>query len=176
MPAFVEFERDTQAIQRGVIVGQGAWQAQLDANRLAFMNDFVMRPEFIGLYPTTDAPTQYVDKLYLHAAITPNSTERNNAIGEFGSATTAADPGARGRVLLRVTQNAVFQQREFSRSFVQMEYLGYLRRNPNDPPDGNFTGYNFWLNKLNAAGGNYVNAEMVKSFLRSQEYRRRFGP
>jgi len=79
-------------------------------------------------------------------------------------------------VLLRVTQNTTFQNREFNPSFVQMEYFGYLRRNPNDPPDGNFTGYNFWLNKLNQFNGNFVNAEMVKAFISTAEYRRRFGP
>lgn len=176
MPAFVEFERDTQAVQRGVIFGQPGAQAQLDANRTAFLNDFVTRAEFVGLYPTTDTPGQYVDKLYLHAAIAPTPTERNNAIGEFGAAVTAADPGARGRVLQRVTQNTMFQQRELNPSFVQMEYFGYLRRNPNDPPDGNFTGYNFWLNKMNQFNGNFINAEMVKAFISSGEYRKRFGP
>jgi hypothetical protein len=45
MPTFIEWLRDTQAVQRGVIVGQGNWQATLDANRLAFMQDFVTRPE-----------------------------------------------------------------------------------------------------------------------------------
>ena len=53
--------------RRGVVVGQGNWQQLLDANRLAFMNEFVMRAEFVALYPTTDTPTQYVDKLYQHA-------------------------------------------------------------------------------------------------------------
>jgi hypothetical protein len=176
MPAFLEFENDTQRVLSGVIIGQPGAQAQLDANRTAFLNDFVMRAEFVGLYPTTDTPGQYVDKLYLHAGITLTTTERNNAISEFGSATTAADPGARGRVLVRLTQNTTFANREFNPSFVQMEYFGYLRRNPNDPPDGNFNGYNFWLNKLNAFNGNFINADMVKAFLNSSEYRRRFGP
>jgi hypothetical protein len=57
-----------------------------------------------------------------------------------------------------------------------MEYFGYLRRNPNDAPDGNFDGYNFWLNKLDQFNGNYIQAEMVKAFLSSIEYRHRFGP
>ncbi len=57
-----------------------------------------------------------------------------------------------------------------------MQYFGYLRRNPNDPPDGNFAGYDFWLAKLNAAGGNFVDADMVEAFITSGEYRRRFGP
>jgi Domain of unknown function (DUF4214) len=54
--------------------------------------------------------------------------------------------------------------------FVKMEYFGYLRR---DPDNG---GFQFWLNKLNEFGGNFEQAEMVKAFIVSGEYRRRFGP
>src|SRR5436190_19547159 len=140
------------------------------------MRDFVSRAYFAGLYPTTDTPAQYVDKLYQHAGIIPAASERSNAMAEFGGAATAADAAARGRALLDVTQNATFQQREMNRSFVQMEYFGYLRRNPNDAPDGDFAGYDFWLNKLDAAHGNFITSEMVKAFMNSTEYRRRFGP
>jgi hypothetical protein len=66
-------------------------------------------------------------------------------------------------------------QQEFNKAFVLMEYFGYLQRNPNDAPDGNFDGYNFWLNKLNQFNGDYVKAEMVKAFISSSEYRSRFG-
>ena len=38
------------------------------------------------------------------------------------------------------------------------------------------TGYDFWLTKLNQFNGNYINAEMVKAFITSIEYRQRFGP
>jgi len=178
MPAFVEFERDTQAIQRGVIVdpSNDAFQTVLNNNRDAFMRDFVTRAEFVGLYPTTDTPTQYVDKLYQHAGIAPSAAERAAAIAEFGGAATAVVEGARGRALLDVTQNQTFQQREVNRSFVQMQYFGYLRRNPNDAPDGNFEGFNFWLTKLNQFNGNFVDAEMVLAFISSDEYRHRFGP
>ena len=178
MPAFVEFERDTQAIQRGVIVdpSNDAFQTVLNNNRDAFMRDFVTRAEFVGLYPTTDTPTQYVDKLYQHAGIAPSAAERAAAIAEFGGAATAVVEGARGRALLDVTQNQTFQQREVNRGFVQMQFFGYLRRNPNDAPDGNFEGFNFWLTKLNQFNGNFVDAEMVLAFISSDEYRHRFGP
>jgi hypothetical protein len=56
-----------------------------------------------------------------------------------------------------------------------MQYFGYLSRNPNDAPDTNFAGYDFWLNKLNQFNGNFVQAEMVRAFLISIEYRQRFG-
>jgi len=66
-------------------------------------------------------------------------------------------------------------QQEFNKAFVLMEYFGYLQRNPNDPPDGNWNGYIFWLGKLNQFNGNFIQAEMVKAFLSSDEYRHRFG-
>jgi hypothetical protein len=56
-----------------------------------------------------------------------------------------------------------------------MQYFGYLRRNPEDPPDGSREGYDFWLSKLEEFGGDYVRSEMVKAFLESTEYRGRFG-
>ena len=56
-----------------------------------------------------------------------------------------------------------------------MQDFGYLRRNPNDPQDSDYTGYKFWLDKLNQFG-NFVDAEMVKAFITSTEYRQRFGP
>ncbi|HYW72089.1 MAG TPA: DUF4214 domain-containing protein, partial [Pyrinomonadaceae bacterium] len=177
MPGFAEWLRDTQAVQRGVVVGQGSWQATLDANRLAFMQDFVTRAEFVGLYPTTDTPTQYLNKLYQHAlSRSPSTAELNAGLALFGAASTANDPTARGQALLQVTQASDFISRELPRAFVQMEYFGYLRRNPNDPPDNDFSGYNFWLNKLNAFNGDFFAAEMVKAFISSAEYRRRFGP
>jgi len=58
---------------------------------------------------------------------------------------------------------------------VLMEFVGYLRRNPDDAPDGNFNGFNFWLAKLDQFEGDYRQAEMVKAFLASSEYRARFS-
>ena len=57
-----------------------------------------------------------------------------------------------------------------------MQFIGYLQRNPQHPPDSDYTGFEFWLNKLNQFNGNFVNAEMVKAFILSGEYRQRFGP
>src|SRR5207249_10013608 len=107
---------------------------------------------------------------------TPSATDRNAAIGEFGSATNTADVAARARALRRVAENPTLVTNEFNRAFVLMQFLGYLRRNPNDLPDSDYTGYEFWLNKLNQFNGNYNAAEMVKAFIVSIEYRQRFGP
>jgi hypothetical protein len=56
-----------------------------------------------------------------------------------------------------------------------MQYFGYLRRNPNDPPDSDLASLNFWFGKLNDHFGNCITSEMVRSFLVSGEYRNRFG-
>src|SRR6185436_4983361 len=100
--------------------------------------------------------------------------ERNAAIDEFAGAASTNDPSARARTIRRVAENPTLVQQEFNRAFVLMQYFGYLRRNPNAAPDGNFAGYNFWLDKLNKFNGNFTQAEMVKAFLSSNEYRRRF--
>ena len=60
-------------------------------------------------------------------------------------------------------------------AFVLMQYFGYLQRSPDDPPDGNLSGYNFRLSKLNEFNGNFAPAEMVKAFISAGEYRKRFG-
>jgi hypothetical protein len=90
----------------------------------------------------------------------------------------ALDDGTitRAQALRLITEDPDFRQNESNRAFVLMEYFGYLRRNPDDPPDNNLAGFNFWLAKLNQFNGNFVQAEMVKAFIKSTEYRGRFGP
>jgi len=82
----------------------------------------------------------------------------------------------RAAVLSSVIGDQAFVQAEYSKVFVLMQYFGYMRRNPNDPPDTDFSGWQFWLDKLNQFNGNFVNAEMVRAFIISTEYRQRFGP
>jgi hypothetical protein len=176
---FNEFLPDTQQIGLDVVVGAPNWQAKLEANKQAFAAAFVTRSRFTSAYATSLTPTQFVDALYANAGVaSPPSAERSAAINEFGGAGNTADAGARGRALRRVAENSTLGQQELNRAFVLMQYFGYLRRNPNDPPELglNFDGYNFWLGKLNQFNGNFVDAEMVKAFITSGEYRQRFGP
>ncbi len=175
LPRYTEFLEDTQAIARGVVVGEGDWRARLDANKKAFTEAFVARAEFATKYPASLKPAEYTDALYAHAALTPSSEERQATIAEFGGAPDTADTQARARALRRVAESGALHQRDVNRAFVLEEYFGYLRRNPDDEPDSNLDGYNFWLRKLDRFGGDYIKAEMVKAFLNSTEYRERFG-
>ena len=173
-----EFLPDTKEIGLGVIVNQTGWEQMLEQNKQAFAAEFVQRSRFTSAYPTSMTPAEFVDTLFTNAGVTPSASDRTAAINEFAFAPTTIDVAARARALRRVAENSTLAQQEFNRAFVLMQYFGYLRRNPNDPPEPtlDYQGYNFWLNKLNSFSGNFQNAEMVKAFIHSDEYRYRFGP
>lgn len=175
---YEEFLPDSQRIALGVMVGIGDWQTQLENNKAAFAQEFVLRSRFTAAYASSLTPDQFVDALYANAGVTPSASERTSVIGEFAGAPTSANTAARGRALRRVAENTTLGQQEKNKAFVLAQYFGYLRRNPYDPPEStlDFGGYNFWLGKLNQFNGNFVNADMVKAFLDSGEYRHRFGP
>ncbi len=324
-----EFEHDSQALQKGFVFGQPGSDAVLEANKQAYFNEFVTRPEFVSKYPSTLTNEQFVDNLLASAnlsaaevrlfvvnltndqevppavptttggaarpasfgiarfqfnsaqtAMTFNATINNIDVtgsqtadtndnltaahihagpavapgvngpvvwgffgqpfndnnpndqafsplpsgvggtfsgkwdapegngttlaaqlsnlqegrayinfhtrqfgggeirGNFPAATVFRDAlvaglnGAtetRATVLRKIAEAEELQTREFNAAFVTMEYFGYLRRDPDT------AGFNFWLNKLNAFNGNFINAEMVKAFITSNEYRQRFG-
>jgi uncharacterized protein (TIGR03118 family) len=319
------FERDTQALGKDYIVGSPGADAQIEANTVAYFNDFVTRPQFVDKYPATLTNAQFVDNLLSTAGLSPSnfvvkltnaqenppafptttggarrpasfgtatfsmntaqtqmtftatinnidvtssqSTDTNDNLtaahihasasvtpstngpvvwGFFGAPQNNNNPAdggvtpsgvggiftgtwdapegnsttfaaqlanlkggrayinfhttqfgggeirgqfpemqafrdslvagldgstdTRATVLRKVAEYAFLKNREFNDAFVFMEYAGYLRR------DADVPGFNFWLKKLNEFNGNFVNAEMVKAFISSGEYRQRFGP
>lgn len=320
------FERDAQTLQRNYINGQPGAEAILEANKVAYFNEFVTRPEFVAKYPSTLSNQEYVDNLlktgnispddfivnmtnsqespaanptttggirrpasygtarfvfnagltaltvtgtvnnidftgsqtadtndnltnaHIHASATVpppatrpvvwgfigtpfNDNNPNDAVatpfgsgvgGTFsgkwdapeGNGTTLAAQldnlrnsrayinfhtvqfgggeirgnfpgllafrdslvaGLNGGTLTRATVLRMaaelfdLRTRELNNAFVTMEYFGYLRRDPDT------AGFNFWLGKLNEFNGNFIEAEMVKAFISSSEYRQRFG-
>jgi cytochrome c peroxidase len=170
-----EFLPDSQKIGQGVVVNQAGWETVLENNKQAFAAEFVQRSRFVSAFPTSLSPAEFVDRLFTNAGVAPSSSERTLAIDEFGAAANTTDAQARSRALRRIAENTTLAQQEFNRAFVLMQYFGYLRRNPNDAPDADYQGYNFWLSKLNSFNGDFVNADMVKAFISSVEYRQRFG-
>ena len=171
---FVDFIKDSQQIGKGIQVGVGNWQAQLEANKQAYVLGFVQRADFIAAFPNSMLAQDFVDKLDMNAGLVLSPSEKASLVGVLGM--TPSDITKRAQVLRAVADDTDLRNAETNRAFVLMQYFGYLRRNPNDLPDADFSGYNFWLNKLDSFGGNFVNADMVKAFLVSGEYRQRFGP
>lgn len=172
---FKQFLLDTQRITDGVVVLQPGWEQKLESNKQAFANDFVHRPDFYYMFPTSLTPTQFVDQMNQNAGSVLSAPERDNAIALFGSANNISDASACAQALRQVAEDPDLAAAESNRAFVLMQYIGYLRRNPDDPQDTDYTGYDFWLIKLNQFNGNYINAEMVKAFITSIEYRQRFA-
>lgn len=169
LPRFPEFLTDSGTIGNGVVVGANGWEAKLAANTTAFVAAFVSRAEFQTNFPAQMTAAEYVDKLNTQTGGALSATERNNLVaGLSGGQETRAS------VLLKVADDVDFKNAEFNKAFVLMQYFGYLRRNPDDAPDSNFSGYDFWLTKLNQFNGDFRAAEMVKAFLVSREYIERF--
>ncbi|MDQ3804392.1 MAG: PQQ-dependent sugar dehydrogenase [Acidobacteriota bacterium] len=163
------FLPDTQAVGRGVVVGVGDWEAALEANKRAYLNEFVTRDAFVERYPTGQTPAAYVDALDRNAGNVLTPAARADLVARL-----ADGRETRATALRRVAENATLRAAQFNKAFVLMEYFGYLRRNPDDPPDANFDGWRFWLAKLEDNGGDFRRAEMVRAFIVSIEYRRRF--
>jgi hypothetical protein len=172
------FLSDTQEIGMGVVVGSDGWQQKLEANKQAFADEFVQRPQFVAQYPQPMTAAQFVDALAANTGDPQNraagaalsQAERDQLVSDLSSGAKT-----RAQVLRAVAENAEFNRRQFNKAFVLMQYFGYLRRNPNDAPDTDFSGYQFWLAKLDQFDGNFVQAEMVKAFISSLEYQQRFG-
>jgi hypothetical protein len=160
-PFYAEFIPDTEIVARDVIVGRGDWAGQLESNKQAFVDAWVQRPAFRAVYDSL-ANDAFVDRLISHTSANFNG-DRNALVSGLTN-----DTLTRAGVLRQVVENEGFTRAKLDQMFVMMEYFGYLRRDPDD------SGYQFWLNKLNQFGGNFEQAEMVKAFLVSGEYRARF--
>ena len=165
-----EFLRDTQQIGQGVIVGQAGWESALENNKQSFINDFMQQSRFNTAFPSSLTAAQLVDALNANAGSPLSTAERNQLVNDLSTGAKT-----RAQVLRSIAEHPALVSAESNRAFVLMQFFGYLRRNPNDSPDADYTGYDFWLAKLNQFNGNFVNAEMVKAFITSSEYRGRFG-
>lgn len=169
MPQYSSFMRDLQEISRGVVVNSPGWPQKLADNQTKFAEQWINRAPFKASYDGLSNNT-YVNALYANAGIVPPQAEKESLVAALDTAKMD-----RAAVLLEVAANATFRQHEQNSAFVLMQYFGYLRRDPNAAPDSDLSGFNFWLNKLNSFNGDFQQAEMVKAFITSFEYRQRFG-
>jgi len=169
LPKYASFMRDLQEVSRGVVVNAPGWQQELSTNQQQFADEWTRRSEFKARYDNLSNDA-YVNALYKNTGIVPPQTVKDKLVTGLNNASMN-----RAAVLLEVANDLTFRQQEQNAAFVLMEYFGYLRRDPDAAPDSDFNGYNFWLNKLNQFNGNYIDAEMIKAFTTSFEYRQRFG-
>jgi hypothetical protein len=183
-PRYEILLRDQRQLGAGVIVGQPGFEQLLNANKQKYLEAFVSRAEFMAQFPQGQSAENYVDELFANVGATPAQDERDAAISAYG----AGNMAGRVAALQNVIQSASLVNKLYNDAFVLMQYYGYLRRNPDDAPDHNFSGYESWLTKLNqftlpgedardesVALARVRRAEMVRAFIESAEYRQRFA-
>ncbi|HEY9285660.1 MAG TPA: Calx-beta domain-containing protein, partial [Pyrinomonadaceae bacterium] len=159
-PTYEEFLSDMQRLSGFQT------EAEQEANKAAFIRDFMVRDGFGGrqsfadLNGRLDTPAR-LDQLLARGGVTLPNRDQLAADLAAGRATPA-------QVLRAVAESNEASARFYNRAFVAMQYFGYLQRDP-EP-----TGYQAWLNHLNANPQDY--RTMIFGFLYSQEYQSRFGP
>lgn len=163
-----EFLPDQLLVSNGVIVGQTGWEGVLAANKTAYANTFVARARFTNIYGSM-SDTAFVDALNTNSGNALSASERSNLISQLGSSGMT-----RAQVVRAVAEDSDLANAEKNKAFVLMQFLGYLRRDPNSGQDTDYTGYDFWLEKLNNHSGDFHAAQMVRSFIVSGEYLNRF--
>jgi Domain of unknown function (DUF4214) len=140
-------------------IGGSNSPAQEEAAKVVFVNAFVQRSDFLQLFPTTLSPSQYVNALESNAGVTlPNKAQ---LVADLTSGAKT-----RAQVFRDIVESQVVFDKFIIPSFVDMEYKGYLRRDPDA------VGYNNWIDTLSANPSDY--RHMVFGFLYSAEYRSRF--
>ncbi len=162
LPTYEEIITDMSRIN-------GATGPEVEARRTEFVNAWLPRPGVAALYPATLSDAAFVDQLLLTAGVTlvtpdpVSGATRNSLVADL-----RAGNRTRAEVARTVVESRELDAKEFNGAFVAMQYFGYLRRDPEQ------TGYNNWLNYLNANPTDF--RTMVGGFINSVEYRLRFGP
>jgi uncharacterized protein DUF4214 len=190
-PLYSQYIADMGLLTQGIVVNDQLAPSAMNANRRNFVNQFVTRADFLEAYPTSLTAAEYVNKLSQSTGVPLTTEERSELIVDVTTPGAACaswgftNTQGRGCALYKIVDGTTiidggylrfdtrygkaYYDQEFNPAFVFIEYLGYLRRNPDQG------GYDHWSDKLNFYG-NFVDAEMVRSFLVSDEYRQRFGP
>jgi len=165
-------------LAQGIVVNDKLAPDVINTNKHAFVDGFVNRSEFKAIYDSL-SNQQFVDKLFATTGIAPTDAERSTLVNGLNSGAESrssvvfqvvdgTQTVAEGALIFNTRYGQAFYVQEFDVAFVFMEYVGYLRRNPDQP------GYEYWLAKLKLYG-NWVDAQMVMAFIQSPEYRLRFA-
>jgi hypothetical protein len=176
-PLYSEYITDMRQVANGIVVNDQLDPNVINANKQAFVNQFVTRAAFTTKYPASMSNQLFVDTLFTTTGV-GNASDRTALINGLNAGTETrasvvfkvvdgTTTQAGGALVFNTTYGKAFYDKEFDDAFVFMEYVGYLRRNPDQ------AGYEFWLGKLKLYG-NWSDAEMVLAFIRAPEYRNRF--
>src|SRR6185295_12229536 len=80
VPRYQPFLREQRRIGEGLVVGNTGWELLLAANRAAYLQEFVSRPDFVAAFPQGTNVFTYVDTLFANAGVIPTASERQAAL------------------------------------------------------------------------------------------------
>ncbi|HEX8891224.1 MAG TPA: MBG domain-containing protein, partial [Pyrinomonadaceae bacterium] len=152
-PSYAEFMPDLAKVS-GFLT-----EAQLEANKVAFITEFMARTEYVNKYGSL-SNAAYVDAL-LQTAGLPDHPMRGSWIDALNNNTAT-----RAQALRAFVESLEIYNKFYNQAFVVMQYFGYLRRDPD-------SAYTQWIDLLNQTGDYRT---LINGFLNSNEYVRRFGP
>jgi hypothetical protein len=174
-PTYTDYMADMSQVAKGIVVNDHLDPNVINANKHAFVDQFVNTAAFKAKYDALNNQA-FVDTLFLTTGINASPSERAALVTSLSTQTRSSvvfqvvdgtTTGNDGALTFNNTYGKAFYDQEFNTAFVFMEYIGYLRRNPDQD------GYDHWLGKMNQFG-NWVDAQMVLAFILSPEYRNRF--
>ena len=142
LPRYSDFIRDAQRLGRAVFDGVDEQEQRLKANLQELAEDMTRRPVFRQSFDGLN-DDEYVSRLFSNAGIALSEQERESL-----TAGLAAGRDTRAGVLLNAVEDHRFVERERHRATVLLHFFGFLRRNPDDPPDKNINGFLFWVREL----------------------------
>ncbi|HWW77676.1 MAG TPA: hypothetical protein VNZ44_19890, partial [Pyrinomonadaceae bacterium] len=163
MPRYGEFMQDAAELGRGLVPGSEAAEADFQTRLRALASGADFRARYAEL---SDA--QFVARLYENAGLASEPSER-----EALAAALSAGSETRADVLLKLAEDTRLVERERNRSLLLLHYFGFLRRNPDDPPDRGLDGFDFWLAQMSAAPDGPD--KIALAFRDSIEYKRMKG-
>lgn len=152
IPLFAEFMPDRKR------VSGFQSDAQLEASKVAFINDFMARAEFRNKYDAITDPSAYVNALANTAGVT--LANKQALIDDL-----TAGRKSRADVLRAVAESNEVYEKFYYEAFVIMQYHGYLHRDAD-------ISYLQWIETMKQNGGDY--RVMINGFVNSAEYRNRF--
>ena len=142
MPRYAEFMPDARALGRGLIPGTEEAQRAFDWRLAALAREWARRDNFRATLGALD-DARYVEQLYENAGLKADDAER-----EALAAALASGAESRADALFKVAADPRLEEGGRNRALLLLHYFAFLRRNPDDPPDGDLEGFNFWLDSL----------------------------
>jgi hypothetical protein len=166
MPRYDEFMRDVAEVGRGLFFAGEGGGRDFEERLRGLARASAEGAEGRALYGGLD-DARFVERLYGNAGVEADPAERASLARALASGAET-----RAGALVRVAQEPRLVERERHRSFLLLHYFGYLRRNPDDPPDHDLEGFNFWLGELERTGDP---SKIALAFRESFEYKRLRG-